>query len=301
MSSSPDYDADLYRDGYKMGRGGKCNRMFKGNERTNKCNTPVRSRRKWHISDKQSRRRNKRSKVKKEANLDSAEISAVEVQKYRGAPKKDCTDAKECQICCEIRPLVSLLNKCNHAPICRKCLREIYVNQAQQNVSNYPLRCYHPSCRKEVHNIHFVKHDLIHSKKEFIKHYKLQILGKAYKGSRDVVYCPRCEFPKIVNNRQNRASCRQCKLTYEVVVDKHTSMQSTIDAIESMKGDKIGINDGWTSCPNPKCKLLISKGAGCDHMVCVCGKNFSWTETLKKKPSILRYAAVINKMETLPS
>lgn len=107
--------------------------------------------------------------------------------------KNKDTVARECEICCEIHPLVSLLKKCNHAHVCHECLRKIYVKQAQQDVSNYPLQCYHPSCRKDVCDVQFIKHDFIYSEK-FERHYRFMTLGKAYSRARNLVYCPQCEL-----------------------------------------------------------------------------------------------------------
>lgn len=199
--------------------------------------------------------------------------------------------AKECRICCEIRPLVSLSKKCDHPPVCRGCLREIYVNQAQQDVSNYPLRCYDPSCRKQVHDVQLVKHNLIRKDKELARHYRLKVFGKAYSSSSDIVHCPECDFPKMVT-KQETVKCMQCKITYEVWHDGRTNRGSTIAAIEAIKGDNKGSNSGWAHCP--KCKMIVSKGDGCDHMICVCGKHFSWTEALDRKN---RYKLKANKMK----
>ena len=64
-------------------------------------------------------------------------------------------------------------------------------------------------------------------------------------------------------------------------MDGITSHSSTIKAIESIKRDAAGGNDGWARCP--RCRITISKGSGCDHMTCVCGNNFSWGDALRKK------------------
>ena len=54
--------------------------------------------------------------------------------------------------------------------------------------------------------------------------------------------------------------------------------QSTIDALALLAGDQAGGNDGWTICPRKGCRMIISKGNGCNHMVCVCGHHFDWSE-----------------------
>merc|ERR1712125_156238 len=80
-------------------------------------------------------------------------------------------DVKQCPICCEDRPLIPLMKNCTHEPACQQCLREIFVKKAQESVSNYPLICYHPSCKKPVHDAQLILHKLVRSDKELKKHY----------------------------------------------------------------------------------------------------------------------------------
>jgi hypothetical protein len=195
----------------------------------------------------------------------------------------------ECSICCEVRPLVSLLKKCDHPPSCRECLREIYINQAQQDISNYPLQCFHPSCRRPVRETQLIQHGLLKSEEELIKHYRLTVLSKAYTSTKKVTYCPECEFPSKVN-KQEIVNCRHCRTTYGVEHDEFTTKASTIAAIEAIGNDNFGHNDGWATCPN--CKITISKGCGCDHMTCVCGMDFSWEDALRKKGRAQKRAKV---------
>jgi len=190
------------------------------------------------------------------------------------------TSIGECSICCEVRPLVSLLKKCDHPPSCHECLREIYINQAQQDISNYPLQCFHPSCRRPVRETQLIQHGLLKSEQELTKHYRLTVMSKAYTSTKKVTYCPECDFTSKVN-KQEIVNCRQCRTTYGVEHDEFTTKASTIAAIEAIGNDNFGHNDGWATCPN--CKITISKGYGCDHMTCVCGMDFSWEDALRKK------------------
>merc|ERR1712008_74985 len=124
------------------------------------------------------------------------------------------------------------------------------------------------------------------------------VLEKAYSRTRSIVYCPQCEFPKIVNS-QNIVTCRQCKFMYRAINNDETNIMTTITAIESIKSDNMGPNDGWAHCP--KCKIIISKGAGCDHMRCVCGEEFSWSKSKHNyDPQLKLKCAVIGKIEALP-
>ena len=68
-----------------------------------------------------------------------------------------------------------------------------------------------------------------------------------------------------------------------MVHDGITHVMTTIAAVEAMGNDAFGRNDGWAKCP--RCKIVISKGDGCDHMHCVCGMDFSWSVARRKVPS----------------
>lgn len=202
---------------------------------------------------------------------------------------KSINDEKECPICCETRPLISLMKKCNHPPACRECLHEIYVSQAQENVSKYPLKCYHPECSKPILASQLMHHDIFYTEEELQKHHRFCTLAKAYSNAntRMIVHCPDCDFPKLVTN-QEKVNCKRCKTKFEIKYTdtnqtKHKKMttlkhdkKSTIQALEALDKDEKGFNYGWTKCP--ACKMIVSKGNGCNHMTCVCGKEFYWDE-----------------------
>jgi len=244
-------------------------------ERRNRCRPQIRDyERNEEKVSRRKKRGNKQTHNKHEDPEDDETLSFRCKDTYSCNKNKDVVAGK-CEICWETRPLVSLMKKCNHAPVCHECLREFYVNQAQQDVSNYPLQCYDPSCRKDVRDVQLINHDLIRSEKELKKHYSFTILGKAYSGGRGTVDCPECDFPKLVSSH-NIVTCNYCNFEYQIVNDKHTNMMTTITAIESIKYDNVGSNHGWTNCP--RCKITISKGQGCDQMTCHCGEDFSWVK-----------------------
>ena len=70
------------------------------------------------------------------------------------------------------------MKKCNHPPSCLVCLRKIYVDHAQEDVSNYPLRCWHPSCTKVVRDTQLMQHNLIRSPQQLDRHYSLHLFSK---------------------------------------------------------------------------------------------------------------------------
>lgn len=195
---------------------------------------------------------------------------------------EDTAEMKQCPICCEDRPLIHLMKKCTHEPACYECLREIFVKQAQENVSNYPLLCYHPHCRKPIHDALLIRHNLVISDEELKRHYRLKNLGKVYADSerKKIVHCPTCEEP-IAIRTQTRLVCRQCNTQFHIAPEGKSTRLTTIVAMEtSFHHDNIGTNNGVAHCPN--CNVLISKGYGCDHMQCLCGHDFSWERAREK-------------------
>ena len=207
----------------------------------------------------------------------------------------------ECSICCELRPLVSLLRNCSHPPSCRTCLREMFVIQAQDNVSNYPLICYHPSCGISVKDTQLIRHNLVRSEEELRKHYKITVLLKAYTDAKrnKIVHCPKgdCHWVvKIIKSVESNhfTHCNQCGTLFVVAHEGITNEFTTISALESLKNDKFGENDDWTTCP--KCDIIISKGSGCNHMRCHCGFSFSWSFVQRKKEGRkMAYAKSLDK------
>jgi len=204
--------------------------------------------------------------------------------------------AEECPICCETRPLVALMKKCKHPPACRECLHEIYVNQAQQDVKNYPLQCYYPTCKKEVSAPILKNRSIFYSDNELKKHHRFANLAKAYRGSGKIVHCPHCDCPKEIH-RSMSVKCGQCQTRFEAVCDWNESRLATIHALQKSEGDSKGRNDGWAHCP--RCKMTIWKGDGCNHMTCPCGKEFDWHEEKEKNKAFLKTLKKVCVIKTL--
>jgi hypothetical protein len=183
-----------------------------------------------------------------------------------------------CPICFEYKTdLLILMRNCRHPPACVHCLRELYIKQAQQNVQNYPLRCFDPSCTRLVRDTQVQQ--LARNQQEINQHYRLCVLQKSYKGTQQISHCPQCDHPYHVQRRPEQqhkirsVRCRCCRTEYALL--EGTDEMTTIYALESIVQDKVGINDGWCICPG--CRLVISKGNGCDYMACPCGTHFSFS------------------------
>ena len=178
----------------------------------------------------------------------------------------------ECSVCWEVGELVPLFKSCNHDPQCQSCLRKLYVKQAQKDIFNYPLRCYHPYCKRPIHEAQLINHGLVHTNKELSNHRRLTVLSRAHRCDKKVAYCPDCDFPRVVKNEEI-VSCRQCDTKFALLHGNISTWQSTIAAIESFGTDNVDDCDSynsWAHCPN--CKMIIVKDGGDDLMFCVCGE-----------------------------
>ncbi|KAL7564276.1 hypothetical protein ACA910_014340 [Epithemia clementina (nom. ined.)] len=185
-----------------------------------------------------------------------------------------------CPICCEENlPLLSLMKACRkqHQPACYNCLRRFYVLDAQQSVSNYPLRCYQPKCQTPVRETQLINFNLVQNKDELTRYFRFMELAKGHRQTTtttwSTTHCPHCDHPRTYRTRGGvlrSFSCRHCRTSFVVPETQHL-----IQAIQNIPRDHIGVNDGWAQCP--QCKIVISKGNGCDHMHCLmCQHNFSW-------------------------
>lgn len=195
----------------------------------------------------------------------------------------------QCPICFETRPVIKLLQKCKHAPACYDCLRRILVTEAQGDVTNFPLHCFDPTCRRPVTDHQLRIHNLVQTDEELAKHYRLTVLAKGYRNKSVTVHCPHCDHPRSYHQsprvEQERIfGCKNCGMNFTAYA---SGLSRTIKAVEEFKPDSKGGNDGWGRCPS--CRIIISKGDGCNHIACVCGQHFYWWDALREE-SAPRYA-----------
>ena len=187
----------------------------------------------------------------------------------------------ECPICFEARPLLSIGRTCWHQPACRDCLRGYFVIDAQQDINNFPLKCFHPQCNLRIRGEQLEKLGLFECAAEKAKHYYLAELAKRKRhgDSCRLIHCPSCDHPRIFQdrcaNREITFNCHSCHKSFTFSPDFYT-----LQAIERFKADSFGANNGYGYCPS--CGILISKGDGDDSMVCFCGKEFPWSEAREK-------------------
>ena len=124
-----------------------------------------------------------------------------------------------CTICLEDCTLVRLTKSCQHDHACRACLREQYVQQAQTDISNYPLRCFYPGCSTHIRAANLERHDVFRSPQELVRHHRLTALNKALvTPGQHAAHCPACDHPACASAGATTAKCKNCTHIFSVVL-----------------------------------------------------------------------------------
>mmetsp|Transcript_30779 Transcript_30779/g.46683 ORF Transcript_30779/g.46683 Transcript_30779/m.46683 type:complete len:297 (+) Transcript_30779:49-939(+) len=206
----------------------------------------------------------------------------------------------ECTLCFEQKPLMKLMKSCQHQSACHDCLYRFYIQIAQQDISMYPLKCWHPACSSRLLQNEQIQ-KLVKSKEELTKHYRLSVLASARRKSKLTADCPSCEHPVAFPPRRQKSdmflyvrafTCLECSKPFKV---EDSSYQSTILALDRMS--RHNCHDGWAQCP--RCRMVISKNGGCSHMTCICGQHFDWREVEEKLRTKRSFAKMLTSQDYL--
>lgn len=223
------------------------------------------------------------------------------------AGKKREDEIDECGICYDEKPVLQLTRSCNHVKSCFDCFRHYYIVAAQRNVGNYPLRCWHPACSFRLLHTTQIE-NFARTPQEMKRHYRLSTLARAQKDGKMVAHCPKCDHPRAFSPKKEPVRvfcCLECgKLVAVMLNDSDRSLhillfggggrrdpdalKGLLSTLDHLEADSVGPNDGWALCPS--CHIIISKGNGCDHMHCSCGRNFSWKQA-KEAVKKIRFLA----------
>eukprot|EP00980_Cylindrotheca_fusiformis_P000978 scaffold265_cov131-Cylindrotheca_fusiformis.AAC.13 len=112
--------------------------------------------------------------------------------------------SSKCALCSKPGPVQKLFKKCKHDSACFDCLRNRYIHQAQDAFS-YPLKCFHPHCRRTLRNTQVEQ--LCKTPQELERFYHLSRINKTMVGDEwteciaimealgcEMCRCPRCGF-----------------------------------------------------------------------------------------------------------
>lgn len=179
----------------------------------------------------------------------------------------DNEETVHCAVChdeFDVENSITLL--CDHY-YCRQCLNN-HILAAVENLDIFPPRC----CGFEITNIRneleaWVRPGLLERLENMMLEYN----------TKDRIYCSdtKCSYfiaPQYVENsvarcpRCYRATCVKCRAV------NHTAHCRRDEAMEKILA--LGAEQGWKSCY--RCKNLIQKSNGCNHMSCHCGGQFCY-------------------------
>ena len=196
-----------------------------------------------------------------------------------------------CAICLEGKPLVRVMNKCRHPLACHDCLRLQYVVYAQQSVRNYPLKCFWPECGRLLRDVQVRR--FVQGNRELERHYELEEYARYFRKQeharllqkqahtmlqhrrvrnlKTVFACPACGHSNAIRPFGGETStCNECS---RVLVMDTISREEIMSVLEA-------VGDMLVNCP--ACSAIIVREDGCDHMTCVCEREFSFNEEKRK-------------------
>merc|ERR1712013_560443 len=183
-----------------------------------------------------------------------------------------------------------------HPSACKECLRATYISHSLHDPNTYldrayPLRCFWPGCERPLGDVQVKKitqsREDIENYYNFVARKKIQrmeegkwLSDRANRARehlnkfRTIQNCPSCGHPNTVRPYRNisdadtKVCCLKCSEMFEVQKLPRKEILSVLDAM----GDEIA------ACPS--CGAFFVKDGGCDHMTCVCGKEFSFLQQI---------------------
>ncbi|RYP14428.1 hypothetical protein DL765_006371 [Monosporascus sp. GIB2] len=187
------------------------------------------------------------------------------------------TETTKCPACTlEVSPNEIVYLVCGH-PWCKDCLNN-NLRASLSSRQNYPPRC----CRSTPNGI-----DLSAIQAYLDEDVLLRFIDvREEYASKDPTFCfdPKCGtfIPVPETESQQTAqwvTCQRCKKVTctECKGDKdlHPTPEQHPDLI-SKEDRELAEKEGWKQCPNRKCRKMIERTEGCDHMECECGTHFCY-------------------------
>ncbi|OIV93316.1 hypothetical protein TanjilG_23088 [Lupinus angustifolius] len=199
---------------------------------------------------------------------------------------------ESCSICCEDRPLPTMMTmKCSHK-FCSHCLRA-YVDGKVQSCQ-VPIRCPQPGCKYCIS---------ANECRSFLPFTSFESLEKALAETSflhsDKIYCPfpncsvlldprECLSSRASSSTQSDNSCVECPVCQRFIcvdckVPWHSSMsceefqnlpEEAKDATD-ITLHHLAQNKRWKRCQ--QCHRMIELSHGCYHMTCWCGHEFCYS------------------------
>jgi len=177
---------------------------------------------------------------------------------------------KSCQICYQLIPknMMFLMNDISHE-ICLECLNSYLINEIKNNkVMN--MHCPHcaDSFDKEIIQAN-VDEQSFEKYLQFVENNKVL-------SNKMLRFCPKCNnIIKLNNENDEKAACSNCKTEICTKCNHPFHSKTTCELV--LEGEFKSWSNKKEVQRCPKCKVLIEKIEGCNHMTCyVCRYEFCW-------------------------
>ena len=183
--------------------------------------------------------------------------------------------------------------KCGHA-FCRGCVRGYFESQMGEGALG-GMVCPEPSCRKQA----TPDEVLAALPAELRDKFEKLSLERSLAEMSDVAWCPRCEYPALLEEEGSRlATCGQCRFAFCVECGQtwhglapcanlaarwKAADEAGREALRKKYGaailDEVE-SSAWMSehtKPCPKCNTPVEKNGGCNHITCrKCSHEWCW-------------------------
>ena len=214
-------------------------------------------------------------KINKELENNNNEILEVDNTKIEVKPE-EIKKKEECQICNEIfiADSFNTLSKCGHS-FCSSCWFDALSVKIKEN--KLPtIKCLDYNCKEKLPD-QFVL-NILSSDINLIKKYKRYKLELEIINSNNKKLCPypNCDsFLELKNINNREVSCLNGhSYCFECLKKPHGNLPCVINGLDKSIIN-YGMNNFIKKCP--KCKIIIEKDKGCNHITCTkCGFQWCW-------------------------
>ena len=213
-----------------------------------------------------------------------------------------------CGICLEEHVSLDCVRfvRCRHT-FCKACVSGYFESQLGEGAAT-SLFCPEPSCRTaatppEVRQL---------LPPGLYERYERQLLQASLDEMKDVVWCPRCQYPALLQEGDNGrlalcgecgfSFCTECRKGWHGLAPCANLAQRWRDADEEGRealrkkyGDKVMEevqSSEWMSentKPCPRCSTAVEKNGGCNHITCKsCSFEWCWLCMAKYSPGHFR-------------
>lgn len=164
---------------------------------------------------------------------------------------------------------------CGHI-FCIACIR----NWIRHNYVTFPLQCPITSCKTVVLPEHISL--LFPPNDTSFQRYNELVLR-----SRGAIYCPNKKCSVLIQTipaschsscpKCRHSICNQCEVEWHegFTCEAYQALPETERGAEDLQLLKLAKQNRWQQCP--KCRGIIERTSGCDHMQCRCGTAFDYS------------------------